>query len=86
MMPAGQAGQQRTNRRARRARPFPDLGEHDVRRVAGLLRVLGSVQTWLPMREEHGLDGAESEALVTWAVKILEREIRAGRLPEPPCR
>jgi hypothetical protein len=53
--------------------------------VAGLLRVLGSVQTWLRMREEYGLDGAESGPLVTWAVKVLEREIRAGRLPEPPC-
>ena len=49
------------------------------------LRVLGSVQTWLRMREEYGLDGAESGPLVTWAVKVLEREIRAGRLPEPPC-
>ena len=57
------------------ARSFPDLGEHDVRRVAGLLRVLGSVQTWLRMREEHGLDGAESgTALVIWAVKV-----RSGR-------
>jgi hypothetical protein len=36
------------------------------------------------MREEHGLDGAESGPLVTWAFKILEREIRAGHLPEPP--
>ena len=66
------------------ARSLPDLGEHDVRRVAGLLRVLGSVQTWLRMREEYGLDGAESGPLVIWAVKVLEREIRAGHLPEPP--
>jgi hypothetical protein len=36
------------------------------------------------MREEYGLDGAESGPLVIWAVKVLEREIRAGNLPEPP--
>lgn len=63
---------------------FPDLNEHDVRRVAGLMRVLGSVQTWLRMREEYGLDGTESGPLVIWAVKVLEREIRAG--PYRPAR
>jgi hypothetical protein len=66
------------------ARSFPDLSEHDVRRVAGLLRVLGSVQTWLRMREEYGVDGTESGPLVIWAIKVLEREIHAGRLPDPP--
>lgn len=59
------------------ARSLPDLGEHDVRRVSGLLRVLGSVQTWLRMREEYGLDGIESGPLVIWAIEVLEREIRA---------
>jgi hypothetical protein len=44
------------------------------------------VQTWLRMREEDSLERAESGPPVTWAVKLLEREIRAGRLPEPPCR
>ena len=46
--------------------------------------VLGSVQTWLRMREEYGIDGAGSGPLVTWVVKVLEREIRAGHRPEPP--
>jgi hypothetical protein len=36
------------------------------------------------MREEYGLDGGESGPLVIWAIRVLEREIRAGRLPEPP--
>lgn len=63
------------------ARSFPELEEHDARRMAGLLRVLGSVQTWLRMREEYGLSGAESGPLVTWAIKVLEREIRVGHLP-----
>ena len=65
-------------------RHFPDLSERDVRRVAGLLRVLGSVQTWLRMREEYGLDGAQSGPLVIWAIGVLAREIRAGHLPGPP--
>jgi hypothetical protein len=37
------------------------------------------------MREEYGLDGAESGPLAIWAVKVLEREIRAGHLPAPPA-
>ncbi len=64
------------------ARSLPDLSDRDVHRAAALLRVLGSVQTWLRMREEYGIDGAESGPLVTWAIKILEREIGAGNLPE----
>jgi hypothetical protein len=52
--------------------------------VAGLLRVLDSIQTWLRMREDYGLNGAQPGPLVTWAIKILEREIRAGHLPELP--
>jgi hypothetical protein len=36
------------------------------------------------MRVEYSLDGGESGPLVIWAVKVLEREIRAGHLPEPP--
>ena len=49
------------------------------------VEVLTVSMTWLRMREEYGLDGAESGPLVICAVKVLEREIRAGRLPEPPC-
>jgi hypothetical protein len=30
------------------------------------------------------IDGVESGPLVIWAVQVLEREIRAGNLPEPP--
>lgn len=67
------------------ARSLPDLDEQDVRRAAALLRVLGSVQTWLRMREEYGIDGADSGQLVTWSVRILAREIRAGHLPETPA-
>jgi hypothetical protein len=67
------------------ARSLPELDEEDVRRAAALLRVLGSVQTWLRMREEFGIDGADSGQLVTWAIRILAREIRAGRLPNVPA-
>ena len=52
--------------------------------MADLLRVLDSIQTWLRMREDYGLNGAQSGPLVTWAINVLEREIRAGHLPELP--
>lgn len=63
------------------ARTFPDLNEEDRARAAALIRVLGSTQTWLRMREEFGLDGSVSGPLVKWAIMVLIREIRAGQLP-----
>ena len=66
------------------ARSFPELDDRDHRRIAALVRTLISVQTWLRMREEFGLDGAESGPLVQWALTTLVREIRAGNLPPPP--
>jgi Protein of unknown function (DUF664) len=50
---------------------------------ADLLRERIDGTTGVRMREECGLDGAESGPLVVWAVKVLEQEIRAGHLPEP---
>ena len=52
--------------------------------MAGLLGVLDSIQTRLRMREDYGLNGAQSGPLITWAIKVLEREIHAGHLPELP--
>lgn len=66
------------------ARSFPELDDRDHRRVAALVRTFISVQTWLRMREEFGIDGAESGPLVTWALTTLVREIRAGNLPPRP--
>ncbi|WP_161934812.1 TetR/AcrR family transcriptional regulator [Frankia sp. R43] len=60
---------------------FPELGEDDLRRAAALMRILGSTQTWLRMREEFGLDGSASGQLVKWAINVLVREIKAGNLP-----
>jgi hypothetical protein len=34
------------------------------------------------MREEYGLDGTESGPIVIWAIRVLEREIRVGHLPD----
>ena len=66
------------------ARSFPELDDRDHRRVAALVRTFISVQTWLRMREEFGIYGAESGPLVTWALETLVREIRAGNLPPRP--
>ena len=63
------------------ARSFPELDDRDHRRVAALVRTFISVQTWLRMREEFDIDGAESGPLVNWALTTLVREIRAGNLP-----
>jgi AcrR family transcriptional regulator len=68
--------------RASVARSLPDLGADDQHRVTALLRVIASAQTWLRMREEFGLRGAESGALVGWAIRVLTDAIRDGDLPE----
>lgn len=63
------------------ARSLPALRRRDQHRVAALLRTLGSVQTWLRMRELHGLPGSDSGPLVAWAMKTLVDAIRRGKLP-----
>ena len=42
------------------------------------------MQPWLRMREDCGLEGAESGPAITGAIEILEREIRASHLPNRP--
>lgn len=59
---------------------LPELDARDQVRVAALFRVLASVQTWLRMREEFGLTGAESGEIVSWAITVLARAIRDGSL------
>ncbi len=66
------------------ARSLPELDARDRRRVAALVRTLVSVQTWLRMREEFGIAGADSGSLVSWAIRTLVQEIRNGHLPDAP--
>ena len=63
------------------ARSLPELGERDQRHFVALMRTLVSVQTWLRMREEFGMDGTESGQAVSWAVRTLLKEVRTGSLP-----
>lgn len=64
------------------AAEFPELDERQHVQLAGLLRVLGSSQAWLRMREEFGVPGAEAGPLMRWAVDTLVAAVRAGELPE----
>ncbi|MGI9646672.1 MAG: TetR/AcrR family transcriptional regulator [Ilumatobacteraceae bacterium] len=64
------------------AAEFPELDERQHGQLAGLLRILGSSQAWLRMREEFGVPGAEAGPLMRWAVDTLVRAGRAGDLPE----
>jgi AcrR family transcriptional regulator len=61
---------------------LPELDPRDQTRVTALFRVLASIQTWLRMREEFGLTGAESGETVGWAIKVLADAIRNGEFPE----
>ena len=64
------------------ANEFPEFDERQHAQVAGLLRCLGSSQTWLRMREEFGVPGVEAGPLMHWAVDTLVRAVRSGELPE----
>lgn len=66
------------------ASDLPELDDGTRVRVAGLLRCLGSSQTWLRMREEFDVPGTESGPLVRWAIETLIEEIRDGGLPDIP--
>jgi AcrR family transcriptional regulator len=63
------------------ATSLPDYDARDHLRITALLRSLYSVQTWLRMREEFGIPGAESGPVVGWAMKTLVDAIRAGQFP-----
>ena len=64
------------------AAEFPELDGRQHLQLAGLLRCLGSSQTWLRMREEFGVPGVEAGPLMRWAVDTLVRAVRAGELPQ----
>jgi AcrR family transcriptional regulator len=64
------------------AAAFPDLDERRHAHVAGLLRCVGSSQSWLRMREEFGVPGAESGPLLCWAIDTLIAAVRDGELPK----
>ena len=64
------------------AAAFPDLDERRHSHVVGLLRCIGSSQSWLRMREEFGVPGVESGPLMRWAIDTLIVAVRDGQLPE----
>jgi AcrR family transcriptional regulator len=63
---------------------FPELDDRDHQLTAGLLRALGSSQTWMRMREEFGVRGHQSGPFLAWAVQTLVKEIRNGEMPDIP--
>lgn len=64
------------------AAAFPDLDERQHVQFAGLLRCLGSSQSWLRMREEFGVPGGEAGPVLRWAIDTLIEAVRNGELPD----
>ena len=64
------------------AATFPALGQRQHVQLTGILRCLGSSQSWLRMREEFGVPGVEAGPLLHWAVDTLIEAVRNGELPE----
>lgn len=82
-----QAGHGRVRARARHKRvslfdtvfaaTLPNLPTGRRRAAAGLLTVLLSANTWARMREETGIDGAQSGEVTAWAIDTLWRALEA---------
>lgn len=63
---------------------FPELDDRRRAQVAGLLRCLGSSHSWLRMREEFAVPGAESGPMTRWAMELILAAVRRGDLPDVP--
>ena len=64
------------------AAAFPELDARRHAQITGLLRCLGSAQSWLRQREEFGVPGVESGPITRWAVDTLIAAVRRGELPD----
>lgn len=67
------------------AEAFPELDRRRHAQIAGLLRCLGSSHSWLRMREEFGIPGAESGPMTRWAIELILAAVRRGDLPDLPA-
>jgi TetR/AcrR family transcriptional regulator, cholesterol catabolism regulator len=66
-------------------RDAPAVPASDQRRAEAVLACLDNVLSWLTLREEFGMDGTESGAVISWAIDLILRETRsAGRATEDP--
>jgi AcrR family transcriptional regulator len=61
---------------------FPELDEQRQAQLAGVLRLLGSSHSWLRLREEFGVPGAESGPLARWAIETILAAVRRGELSD----
>lgn len=67
------------------AATFPELAADDLDRLGAIVRTFTTSMTWLRMREQFGLPGAESGALLGWAAECVLREVeRTGRVGWAP--
>ena len=82
---AGRQSRAHTRGRSRRANAFeevlakatPHVRADRRRAAAGLLHLLVSASTWHRLRDELGLDGAQSGEITAWAVDTLWRALEA---------
>lgn len=81
----GTRSQVRARGRSKRASAFeevlakvvPHVPPDRRRAVAGILHFLVSANTWFRLRDELGLDGAQSGEITAWAVDTLWRALEA---------
>lgn len=60
-----------------------DLSPDHARAVSSLIRYLYSSRTWLAMREEFGLSGAQSGPVIAWAIQLMLDALHDPSAPRP---
>lgn len=69
------------------AEAAPDLSPKERRKAAAIIQLLYSAHTWLSLREQWDLTGADASDAALWAARTLTEDLRArGNTPLNPPR
>lgn len=70
-------------------RAFPSGSPLMRRRMAGIMRAIVNVNTWLMLHDDYGMSGTEAGLLATWAINAIIGEARRRpaslEFEEPPA-
>lgn len=68
------------------AEGVPHLSPEVARRAAAIIRYLASSHSWAILRQQFGLDTADTAAALTWALQLLIRDLKMNETNACPDR
>jgi AcrR family transcriptional regulator len=60
------------------AEGVPGLSPQAARRAAAIIRYLAGSHSWAVLRQQFGLDAADTAAALTWALQVLIRDLKTN--------